>query len=545
MIAAPSSDFGPGTYPKERNDAVIAALPLDDVLRLNHSLVDRIQLTFGLDRAAFTAEVFPAIKAYASFVHLLPATASDHFNGPGGLLGLGLEVGFHALQGTDAHIFSGRTSISMRRILEPRWRHATFLAGLCCELHRPLSSLVVVTSAGAEWPAYRLPLTDWLALQRVDRYFVRWRPRSAEARGAALFAMAHVVAPATLQHLDEARSAIVPHLLASVAGVPIYREHNVLDSLVRRSLAQVIERDLVAASDVVGARSGVSTHLERHLVEALRALAASEPTWRAGHDKSRVWACGQGLFIAWPLAAADLQSQLERDKIPGIPKSAESMLDLLLSTGLAEPCNPSEPTWSFVPPTTKTAVTAVKLVSPSLLWDKRGSDETLTTRTSCAASRTSVPVTQPRQARTADACRPGLVEADMDQDTSSQPDTNVSLTPPVTPNDRVAFEAPLRLNAHVRDALAAIIDTLNESVEARAAVLVADGIFVPLAELTRRGVQPALALRALGELSLLVQVTTSPTVTHQMRGCTELGLVLTPRCVAGLRPDPPAGDPAE
>jgi hypothetical protein len=36
----------------------------------------------------------------------------------------------------------------------------------------------------------------------------------------------------------------VPHLLASISGIPVYREHNILDELVRRSLALVIDRNL-------------------------------------------------------------------------------------------------------------------------------------------------------------------------------------------------------------------------------------------------------------------------------------------------------------
>ena len=60
----------------------------------------------------------------------------------------------------------------------------------------------------------------------------------------------------------------------------------------------------------------------------------------------------------------------------------------------------------------------------------------------------------------------------------------------------------MRLNPAVRDALAAIVSTLNGPGSAAAAAPVAAGLFVPLAELERRGVQPALAGRALADVGL-------------------------------------------
>ena len=41
--------------------------------------------------------------------------------------------------------------------------NATFIGGLCCELHRVLSHLIVTDEAGAEWPQFLVGLSDWLA----------------------------------------------------------------------------------------------------------------------------------------------------------------------------------------------------------------------------------------------------------------------------------------------------------------------------------------------------------------------------------------------
>ena len=111
-------------------DPGFAALPVEELLASVDDLVARIRLCFGVDRDTFDLDVLPLLRNYAAYVHLLPATADNYFSAPGGLLRLGLEVAFFSLQGTDAHIFSGRSTISVRRQLEPRWRQATFIGGL-------------------------------------------------------------------------------------------------------------------------------------------------------------------------------------------------------------------------------------------------------------------------------------------------------------------------------------------------------------------------------------------------------------------------------
>src|SRR5471032_2667027 len=119
-------------------DPGIPALPIEEILAPHAELIDRIKVCYGTDRPTFEQDLLSLVRRYAEFVHLLPATPDNYFKAPGGLLRMGLEVAFFSLQGTDGHIFSGRSTITTRRQLEPRWRHATFIAGLCSEIHRTL-----------------------------------------------------------------------------------------------------------------------------------------------------------------------------------------------------------------------------------------------------------------------------------------------------------------------------------------------------------------------------------------------------------------------
>jgi conjugal transfer pilus assembly protein TraI len=527
-------------------DPGFAALPVAELLASAEDLIARIRLCFGIDRDSFQSDVQPLLHRYAAYVHLLPATADNYFSAPGGLLRLGLEVAFFSLQGTDAHIFSGRSTISARRQLEPRWRQATFIGGLCCELHRVLGHVIVTDAGGEEWPAYLHPLADWLARRSADRYFVRWRPNAIESRGLGVFALPHVVPTATLQFLNDDNAVIVPHLLASIGGTLVYRDHNVLDSLVRRSLALVIDRNLQANADRYGAPQ-FGSHLERYLVDALRRLAISHSGWVPNREKSRVWFGREGLFLLWPQSAGDVQALLEADQLPGIPKAPETVLELLLAAGVFERQDSEHATWTILPPEAKTPLVAVKLASAAILF--AGVDAPPPTLDARLVCRPGDPLPARPRPSTTPVAPPGTQlsliapasPSDVPEGSATEAPRHERVAPtpapaPVPPLPNFKLNAPLRLNPAVRDALAAVVQTLNGPGASAAACAVSNGLFIPLRELERRSIQPTLAMRALSDVRMLVHQDRSrpPTVSHDFGGDMTVGLVIDPRCVDGF-----------
>lgn len=568
---SPVADSDPPISPDRRGNALvyppvdpgIPALPIEEVLGAHQDLIDRIKVCYGVDRPTFEHELLSLIRRYAEFVHLLPATPDNYFNAPGGLLRMGLEVAFFSLQGTDGHIFSGRSTITKRRHLEPRWRHATFIAGLCCEIHRTLCHVIVTNENGDEWQPYLLPLSSWLTRHHVARFFLKWLPNVHESRTLGIFALPHVIPAEVLQHLATGNSIIVPHMMASISGMPVYREHNILDDLVRRSVALVIDRYLRASADRYG-KPQLGSHLERYLVDALRRLVSSNSAWNPNAEKSRVWFGTDGLFIVWPNAAAEIRKLLESDQLPGIPKAPETMLEILVAAGVFEPQDSSQATWQIVPPESKTAIEAVKLSSPAILFagiDSAPKPLSIALVRAPADSSTPLPGPPTPVASPATTGKrfpvaqqlPLPIEMEpvaADQGASASPARTAEdvVVPIPAPNDSVpakpalvvmpAFklEAPMRLNPAVRDALAQIVDTLNRDGSDVAACTVASGLFIPLAEFERREIEPSLALRALTEVKMLVQAagTKSQTLARDFGGEQKVGLVLSPRFVAGL-----------
>jgi conjugal transfer pilus assembly protein TraI len=518
-------------------DPGLPALTTEELLEPHRDLIDRIKACYGVDRGTYEREVLSLIRRYAEFVNLLPATPDNYFNAHGGLLRLGLEVAFFSLQGTDGHIFSGRSTISTRRQLEPRWRCATFIAGLCCEIHRTLGHVVVSNEAGGEWQPYLLPLSAWLSGQRVPRFFVKWLRNAHESRALGLFALRHVIPADVLQHLATGNSIVVPHLMASITGMPLYREHNIIDDLVRRSVALVIDCHL-QASDGYG-KPQVGAHLERYLVDAMRRLVNSNSAWKPNAEKSRVWFGADGLFIVWPNAAIEIRKLLESDQLPGIPKEPETILQILLRAGVFEAQGSSQATWEIIPPGSRSCMEAVKVSSPAVLF--AGFDSAPSALELCLVGADVGSRTTPAPAvaavstvsadKSAENCAPGKqLELAIDRGTSAREGGVISAGP------EFKLDAPIRLIPAVREALAQIVDTLNRGGTDVAACTVSTGVFIPLIEFERRKIEPSLALRALSELNMLARApgVTSRTAARDFGGEQKVGLVLSPHFVAGL-----------
>jgi conjugal transfer pilus assembly protein TraI len=558
-------------------DPGIPARDTTEILQAHDALVGKIKLCYGADRTTFERDIMVLIRNYAAFVNLLPATPDNYFAGPGGLFRLGLETAFFALQGTDGHIVSGRSTITERRRLEPRWRHATFIAGLCAELHRTLNQLIVTDEKGHEWPAYLMPLTLWLRQQHASRLFVRWLPNAQQSRSLAVFALPFIVPAETLQHLAANNSVVVPHMLASLSGMPLYREHNILDDLVRRAAALVIDRDLIAAAHRYG-KAVLGSHLERYLVDAMRRLVASNPAWCPNQERSRLWLSKEGLFLIWPNAADDVRKLLEADELPGIPKAPETILEILVGASVFEPRHPDLMLWTINPPPGKARFEAARLRSAEILLGglaeapaaldnsivvseepSNGPDASQGDSRSKDAPDTPAHPSAPAESAREEGVAGGSAQQELDLGPAAVPASSAQgidpaplscATPPapassdsfLTPatakgaSPTFTLTAPMRLAPAVRTALGEIVASLNGPQKAAAACTVSTGVFVPLSELERRRVDPALALRALAECSMVIRASgnRARTVQHDFGDRSELGVILLPAFVEGL-----------
>lgn len=538
-------------------DQGIAAVSVEDLLSANDDLLARIKLSYGASREDFERDLMTPTRAYAAFVNALPATSDNYFCDVGGLLRLGIEIGFFALQGSDAHIIGGRATISTRRTLEPRWRQACFIAGLTLELHRSLGQLIVTDDAGVAWPRYLSGLTPWLQARRSSRFFVRWLADKADVRALGLFALPQVVPPATLQHLDTDNAVVVRQLIASVGGGPIGRDPNPMAELVHRAAALVIHRNLVANESRYG-RPILGAHLERYLIDAMRRLVLTHPAWQVNAEKSRLWLGQEGLFLVWPNAADEIRKLLEDDAIPGVPHAAETILEILTSAGVVSSTRDGQALWNIRPPRAAEPLGAIKLCSPDLLLSAFVNDESSSLPGLLAPARSArapspSPPLQP-QAFPSPSASPHTTVPSASADSSPEDDGLQS--PALAPADSLVdlrtgeivsraaavpplrFVRPPRLPARVGDAITDAIDSMNGGADAVAAITTVDGVFIPITHFHACGVSTPELLRALADAGLTVDEAPGKVsvVTRDWLGESRSGIVMRPCCVDGLDP---------
>lgn len=589
----PASGYGPSAALRPRvplsytpHDPGIAVVPLDEVLAPHADLLQRIHLAYGCDEKTYGRHILEVVRRYAQYVHLLPATATNFFSEHGGMLRMGLEVGFMSLQASDSVIFAGRETVTHRMHLEPRWRYATFLAGLLSEVHRVFSHLNVISGdEGDDWPAYLQPLTVWCAGNGFDRYYLRWSPRPMETRGQSLFAVPYVIDGELMQYLSDSNNAIVPHMLGCISGIPSHRESNIIDQVVRQCAAGVIDRYVAASASRYG-QPIVGAHIERYLVDAMQRLVI-KGTWAINGPKSRLWYGADGMYVVWPGGAVDIVKLLEKDRLPGIPKAPDSISQTLLDAQAFSSNAQGGSTFWILPPEATEPLSAVRVANPLMLLaclsdgvaplarnlEVQAPHPPITAPAASSSSPSSLTAALRGGGRSATSSAvapspiPGQVDdapdADDDGDAigsdfvypsrvngddplssgesaSGEPSLTQSSQASSPPAPAVPRPRPVlglldvpRLRAAVRTALLQIVDSMNNDPPHSGRVLDA-GLFVPLREFERRGLDRAESVRALHDAGIIVMQSAGSKTTQQaFDGENLLGVVIAPQCLSG------------
>ncbi|MRV70563.1 relaxase [Duganella sp. FT92W] len=530
-----------------------------DLLEDNRQLVEKIQLCYGCEESAFNHDLLTLIARYADYVGALPASADNYFAEDGGLFRLGLETGFYALQAADTQIFGGCATITSRQHLESRWRHAAFIAGMCAELHRALAIYTVRDSNSTTWPAFLCALGPWLAEQEAKYVYLEWHPNPPVCRQLSIYALPHVVPTSILQHLAKDNQAVIPQMVASICGTVTFDGPNVLDQLVRRAVALVVDKDLrECAKRTGGAKPG--THLGQYLVDTMRRLVASASSWTPNIEKSRVWLAQDGLFLIWPNAAADIIRQLDTEQLAGMPKSPEQIANALAADGVIVADRNRNLIWIIRPPGTSANVQALKFSNPATLMPPEPHGIVALSANlgpePGGAGQATPPMESPDMPPPPQyhACHPpppyqlSLLAPTVETSASTGHDSHRhpekvsgSTKPPISPDHASAAPATkyglvdcLRLNVQVTAALRDIIESLNRGAYL-ACRIVPSGLFIPASCFTARGIDTQKAARSLADVGMLIAAPAGGNLhEYECDGAVERGFIVAPSFIAGF-----------
>jgi conjugal transfer pilus assembly protein TraI len=340
--------------------------PEENVVESQAAMIRRLKLLAGESQDVFDSQYRAVLSSLADYVHLLPASESGTHMGAGGLFRLALEIAFFSRQACEGVLFAGRAGVESRRDLEPRWRYATFLAGLCCELHRPLSRMIVVTERGQEWPIHRIGLSEWLREVGETRYFIRWVKEGNDfATASATLLATKIVPESALQYLQEGHPSIIPSMLEAIAGDASRTKENRIADTIGRMRRRVLERDQMLAPQNYG-KFTVGSQLEPHLIDAMRQLVANG-TWQINQKRARIWYGKDGLFIVWRTAAKEMIEALDKASVVGIPRDATTIAEVLLRANVFAADKKGDLYWKIRTPLSDGDLVAVRVANPETL----------------------------------------------------------------------------------------------------------------------------------------------------------------------------------
>jgi conjugal transfer pilus assembly protein TraI len=305
----------------------------DKLIETQKELLERIANSTIATPDVFETHYLAAVSRFAAFAHLLPASQSHHHRGAGGLLRHAIEVGLWALQSADRVLLKSAVSPMHRREMEPRWQLAVFLAAMCHDAGKPVTDLTVTNKdRTTTWHPISEDLYDWAIKHEVNAYFLEWR----EGRGKQHTALSSLIAERiigarSLAWIAEVDTDLVVWLMESLAGNP--GPTNLIYDLVSKADQSSVERDLKTLG-VAMAGYELGVPVERHLIDIMRRFVR-EGMWLINLPGARLWNIDGHVYLVWPAAGEELARQIKEDGIPGIPRTPDGILDMLIDRGMA------------------------------------------------------------------------------------------------------------------------------------------------------------------------------------------------------------------
>ena len=305
----------------------------DKLINTQRELIDQIREAGLASSDIFEQFYVDSLRRFASYAHLLPASQTHHHRGAGGLLRHAAEVALWSLQSGDRVLLPGEQAPRRRRELEPRWHLAVFLAALCHDAGKPITDLTVTSRDGANvWNPFVEDLYSWAERHGVDRYFLHWREnRGKKHTAVSPLMLERIVSQKGLAWISEGDNDLVIWMMETINGHP--SAENLIHDLVIRADQASVEKDLRSLG-VAFTGYEIGLPVERFLVDIMRRLV-HEGTWGINEPGSRLWHIDGHLYLVWPVAGEEIAAVINQEKIPGLPRTPGSILDMLVDRKLA------------------------------------------------------------------------------------------------------------------------------------------------------------------------------------------------------------------
>lgn len=306
----------------------------DRLIETQQELIGQIRESGLASKEVYEEFYLGPLRRFASYAHLLPASETHHHRGAGGLFRHAIEVALWSLQSGDRVLLPGDQTPRRRRELEPRWHSAVFLAALCHDLGKPITDLIVTNQDGAKvWDPFCEDLYTWAIGNQVDRYFLRWRKnRGTSHTSVSLLLVERIVGRSGLGWISQGDPNLVTWMMEAISGHP--SQENMIHNLIVRSDQVSVTRDIEGmGATFAGYEIGIP--VERILLDIMRRLVR-DGVWIVNEPGSRLWHMDGHLYLVWPAGGEELAAIINQEKMPGLPRTPNSILDMLVERKLAE-----------------------------------------------------------------------------------------------------------------------------------------------------------------------------------------------------------------
>lgn len=322
-----------------------AKVPGYALLSLQSEVISKIKRELQIRDSEFNVFVIPLLENFANFVHLLPASEYHHHRAQGGLLRHTLEVVLFSIKIAKSIEFDANEMPVIKSDRALAWRLAVVVGSVMHDIGKPISDVDIWDASGTkQWMPAVNHINDWANDNDIERYFIVWRPdRHERHHNSSLTKMTDIVPRDLLSFITKEGNDIYNELTEALAGSNSARaqsSRNETGSVHKNKIHKVIstadsasvttDLKLHSGDAVRAARTGVP--LLARVVDAMR-LLVKRGDWQTNKAGSPVWYTTEGVFIVWG-SAIDSITTIVRESGVGVPHSADSLADIMLSFGL-------------------------------------------------------------------------------------------------------------------------------------------------------------------------------------------------------------------
>lgn len=301
-------------------------LSQEDVLK-------KIKLISECDKVEFDKFYGSLIYNYAKYVHQLPASENHHHAAVGGLLRHGLEVAAGAFAVSNDRIFDPNATLEKRRVVEPVYRYAVFIAALVHDLGKAAYDIVVHNSDHSSvWDPFVEPLYDWACRNKISHYYLHFSRQRKHKKHELLttIVVSHVIPQHCLSYMHNADPQILPTMLSAISGLDDPEDNEILN-IINMADRNSVRLNLQGALDLEGTSfSGVT--LPQHFINTAKLLSKKE--FKPNCPGSKVYYSKGEAFLIYPASVQMIINQLEKDGVNGIPRDPDVFLSELAASNV-------------------------------------------------------------------------------------------------------------------------------------------------------------------------------------------------------------------